>query len=73
MGSLGWGQEEWPIGVLAKVVDQNPEAAFAVTEPLSGFFITEVFDKIGSERLILTMDGVFGFKKDPGQVSYLFS
>jgi hypothetical protein len=60
------------MGVLAEMMDQHPEAAFTVAEAFSGFFIAEVFDKIGSQGLILAMGGGCGFEKDPGEIGYLF-
>jgi hypothetical protein len=60
------------MGVLAEVMDQDPEAAFGVSEAFGGLFIGELIDKVGSEGLVLAMGGAGGVEEDPGEIGYLF-
>jgi hypothetical protein len=52
-GAFGRRQEERTLGITAEIVDQNPEAARAVTEAASDPFGREFLDKVSPEGLIL--------------------
>ena len=55
--------EELPSGALAEAVDQDTEAAGAVSEPPGGLLGGQPLDEEGAEGLVLTMRGVDGLKE----------
>ena len=65
---LGRGQEEIPSGTLAKLVDEDAEASWGVTEAASGLGTGNAIDEKGAKCLVLAVRGVGGFEEDAGEV-----
>ena len=68
MRSLDGSQEEIASGILAKLVDEDAEAAWGVTEAASGLGTGNAVDEKGAEGLVLAVRGVGGFEESAGKV-----
>ena len=66
--SLGRGQEEGAMGILAELVDQDAKAAGGVTEAAGNFGTGDVVHEEGAEGLVLAVGGVGGFEENLGEV-----
>jgi hypothetical protein len=65
--TFGGGEEERPLGIVAELVDEDPEAARGVAKAGGGFGGGESLDSEGAEGFILALSGVGGLKKVLGQ------
>ena len=63
LGAFGWGQEKGPGGVLAEMVDQDPETARGVAKAAGGLLGGELVDEEGAQSLVLAVGGVGGLEE----------
>jgi hypothetical protein len=66
--SLGRGQEEAAVGILAELMDQDAKAAGGVTEAAGDFETGEVVHEEGAQSLVLAVCGIGGYEENPGEV-----
>ncbi len=66
--SLGRGQEEGAVGILAELMDQDAKAAGGVTEAAGNFGAGNVVHEEGAQGLVLAMGGVGGLEEDLREV-----
>jgi hypothetical protein len=59
--------KEGPTGVLTKLMTEDAEASLCVSKPASRLSRRDAFDEIGSQGLVLPVNGIGGFEKDPGE------
>ena len=75
LGPMARGAEELAlVGVVAKLVAQDAEGAWGVAEASRDLLGGAVFDEVGTQGLVLALQGMFGGKEEPGfWVSYVFT
>ena len=61
------GDEEVPFGLIAELMDEDPEAPRGVAEPGGGLGRGEAVDEEGPQGLVLPMGGVGGLQEAAGQ------
>jgi hypothetical protein len=64
MWSFARLHEKGALGVLAELVAEHPEATGGIAKALSDLMGGDALDKISSERFILSMSRIGGFKED---------
>ena len=67
-GAEASAQEEGGLGVVAKVVAQDAEGAWGVTECAGGLLGGTAFDKVGAQGLVLALFGGGGLKEEGARV-----
>ena len=67
MGPFGRGDEESAFGILAELVDQDPEAAWGVAEAACCVGPREPLDEVGPQCLVLPVRGVGRFRESAGE------
>ena len=70
--SLGRRCEESSIRVLAELMAQDAESAWAIAEAPGRLGRAESLDEIGPQGFVLPVGGVLGHEEDPGVFRYVF-
>ncbi len=66
-GTMGGGNEEGALGIMAELMHENPEAAGGIAELGRGFGRGQAVHNEGPERFILALGGVGGLQKTIGE------
>jgi hypothetical protein len=69
LGSLGRCEEEWAVGILTELMDQDAKVARGVTETASHLDAGNTSDEERAKGLVLTVGGVSGLDEDPDDIS----
>src|SRR5207247_6544461 len=72
LGALGGGEEEFPIGLLAELVAEDPKAARGVVEAGRDVLGGELVDEVGAQSFVLAVSWVVRAEKGAGESCYLF-
>ena len=65
-------QEEFSMRIFSKFMNEHPKAALGISESFSRLFAWKFIDKISSQGLILSVSGIGGLQKEPGDICYFF-